>query len=236
MSDVAETLRNATPFDLVKQDIDDLFEEAKTWIDGSEVETQDEADTIAKLTDLARKAKKAADDARKIEAKPFDDGKAEVQARFRPVLSRADIIVDACKKALTPFLAAQEREKREAERKAREEAEAAERAAQEAMRISSGDIEMREQAEKLAEDAKKAEAAANKLAKDKGHAKGGSRAISLRTTYRPELTDLNAAIRHYWSSRQPEFANLVCELAEKDMRAGKREIPGFNIIEHKEAV
>lgn len=231
-----QALKNSTPFDLVKQDIDDLFDEARNWIDGSEVTTQAEADAVAKLTDMARKAKKAADDARKTEAKPFDDGKAEVQARYKPVLSRADLIADMCKKAIAPFLAAQEAKKRAAEKRAREEAEAAERAAQAAMQASAGDIEARDAAEQLLEAAKSAQSNVSKLAKDKGQAKGGARAMTLRTTYRPELTDLNAAVRHYWSTRQTDFEMLVCDLAETDVRAGVREIPGFAITEHKEAV
>lgn len=230
-------LRNSTPFDLSLQEIDDLFEEAKVWLDGEPVKTQEQADTVAKLLDLARKAKKTADTARKVEAKPFDEGKAEIQARYKPILSKADLIADTCKKVITPYLDEQERQKREVERVAVELAEAAERTAQEAMHQTTvGDIEERAEAEKLVEQAKTAQLAANKLAKDKGHAMGGARAVSLRTVRTAEITDLSAAIKHYWAIDKSVFERLVNDLANDDVRNGVKAIPGFIINEEKVAV
>lgn len=237
MTEPAVKLRNMTPFDEAQVEIDDLYDEARHWLDGTEVKTQAEADAIAKLLDMARKAKKKADDARKTDAKPFDAGKAAVQARYKPLLSKADHIADCCKAAVTPFMAAQDAMKRGAERIAREEAEAAERAAQDAMRMSNvANVEDRAKAEELAEKAKSAHAVAARLANDKGQAKGGDRALGLRTTYTPELVDLGAATQHYWRANKQAFGVLVCDLAAKDLRAGKREIPGFKIIEERKAV
>lgn len=230
-------LKNSTPFDIAKQDIDDLFNEAKTWLDGAAVETQEQADMIALLLDQIRKAKKAADEARKDEKRPHDEAAKAVQERYAPVLKRANLIADACKAAMGPFLEAQERQKREAERVAREEAEAATRAAQEAMaRTSVADIEDREEAERLAEAAKAADVNARKLAKDKGHAKGGARAVGLRTRFEPELTDLPKAIQHFWDQDTAPFSELARDLARKAIDRGQRKIPGFNIKEVKTAV
>lgn len=237
MNDLAHELQNSTPFDLSQQEINDLYEEAKVWLDGEEVKTQEQADTIAKLLDLTRKATKTAESARKAEKKPHDDAGKEVQARYKPLADRADLIAKACKDAVTPFLTEQDRQKREAARIAQEQADAAERAAQEAALQSKGaGIEQKDAAENLITEAKKSQAAATKLSKDKGHAKGGDRALGLRSTYTPELTDLSAAIKHYWARRQPDFEALVCQLAAKDVRDGVREIPGFEIKETKVAV
>src|SRR3546814_7413600 len=58
--------------------------------------------TLFRSLDDARKARKAAEDQRKIEAKPFDDGKAAVQALWTPLTDekkgRCALIADTCKK------------------------------------------------------------------------------------------------------------------------------------------
>src|SRR3546814_4951399 len=43
------------------------------------------ADMVAKQIDEARKGQKAAEDLHKEEAKPFDDGKKAVQAKWTPI-------------------------------------------------------------------------------------------------------------------------------------------------------
>ena len=161
---------------------------ARLWEEKLDDPREAEADAIGTLLDMARKAKKQADGARKAEAEPFDQGKAEVQARYKPILDRCDLIASAAKKALAPFLAAQERAKREAEEKARAEAEAARKAAQEAF-ATAASLEEQEAAEAAAEAAKDADIRARVAAKDTGRAKGGARAISLRTTIKPEITE-----------------------------------------------
>lgn len=237
MSNLAHDLRNASPFDLAQQDISDLLEEAKHWLDGNPVTSQDEADAVAKLLDLARKAKRVADDARKEEKRPLDEKAKAIQVKYSPIIKDADLIASTCKAALAPFIEEQERVAREAERVAREQAEAAEIAAQKAMRESNvADIELRQEAEKLAEAAKTAEATALKTAKQRGSAKGGARAVSMRTTYNAVIVDLNEAVKHYWKIQRLEFETLVIKLAAKDVRAGKKSIPGFKIVEHKEVV
>lgn len=180
-----ELLRNARPFDIVKQDIDDLFEEAKNWLDGGTVQSEAEAEAVAKLLDMARDAKKRADAERKAENKPFDEGKKEVQARFNPILKQADAIADACKASLQPWRDRITREKAEQARIAREEAEAAERAAQEAMaKTSVADVAARAEAEKLAEAAKSAEKTAKRLNKD------ATTGTGLRTVWVGEIADI----------------------------------------------
>lgn len=62
--------------------IEDLFTQAKGFLDGDPVTSQAVADEIGALLAEIRQAEKAADEARKLENKPFDDGKAEVQERY----------------------------------------------------------------------------------------------------------------------------------------------------------
>ena len=226
-----------TPYEAAVDDIDTLYIEAANWQDGTEIKTQADADAVSRLLDISRKEYKKADAARKLEALPFDEGKKEVQARYKPLLERATLIGNICKQALAPFLAKQEAIAREAERKAQEEAEAAERAAQEAFaKANATNIAEREEAERLAEIAKNAEINRKVAAKVKGTAKGGVRAVSLRTVYDSEITDFTAVARFYWEHNQSDLHGFFTGLVERDVRAGKRDIPGVEITERKVAV
>jgi hypothetical protein len=227
------------PFVAIKAHVDDLMTEAHNWADGASIESQDQADAVARLIDDFRQAAKAADDARKEEARPFDDGKAAVQAKYAALIAetkgQTGVIpraLAALKATLTPWLQKLERERQEAERKAREEAErkAAEAAA--AMRASdAANLAEREAAEALVSDAKSAQAAADAVARAKSQAKGDGRAMGLRKTYRPILTDRKAALMHYAATRPDDLVSFLCRLAESDVREGKRTIPGFDVVE-----
>lgn len=219
-----------TPFDEAVSAVDLVWTEASNWLDGATAETQAEADAIGTLLDMARKAKKQADGARKAEAEPFDQGKAEVQARYMPILDRCDLIATAAKKALAPFLAAQERAKREAEEKARAEAEAARKAAQEAF-ATAASLEEQEAAEAAAEAAKDADIRARVAAKDTGRAKGGARAISLRTTIKPEITDLKALMAWIWLNDRSALAGFAETYAAGAFRAGQTKMDGVRAVE-----
>lgn len=226
-----------TPFDLASEAIATVFGEAQNWLDGATVKTQEEADAIAGLLDMARKAKAKADDMRVLEKKPHDDAAKAVQERYKPLLARCDLISDACKKALTPFLMAIEAEKRAKAEAARKEADAKAAAAQEALRASQAtDIAAREVAEAMLRDASKADAIARKAENDKAGAKGGARATSLRTRHEVEVVDAREAARHFWRLRPGMFNELLNQLAREAVASGAREIPGCVVREVKEAV
>jgi hypothetical protein len=230
-----------TPFEMSQVEIGDLYAEAKNWLDGEPVTSQAQADGLSKLIDDLRKAAKLADERRVAENKPFDDGKAEVQARYAPLIAdtksvkgKAVLAIDMAKQALAPWLQELEAEKLAAAAKARAEADEKLRIAQEALRTSQvADLEKREAAEALIREAERAEAAATKAEGAKAHATGGSRAMGLRSVWRAEMTDGRAAAAHYWTTRRVDVDAFFQGLADADVRAGKREIPGFNIIEDR---
>src|SRR3546814_17222874 len=68
---------------------------------------------------------------------------------------------------------------------------------------ASADLAAAENAENLREQADKAARDAAKADKTKAHASGGSRAIGLRTYYTAELVDPVTALKHY-NTAQPE--------------------------------
>lgn len=230
---------NPPAFDAIKVHVDDLMVEAKNFCDGEAIESQAQADLVARLIDDFRAAMKAADEARKEEARPFDEGKAAVQDKYavliadtrtqRGAIPRA---LDALKATLTPWLQKLERERQEAARKAQEEAAEKARIAAEAMRAANPtNLSDQEAASAALTDAEAAQKAAAAIAKDKSHAKGGARAIGLRKAYRPVLTDRKAALIHYAATRPDDLVAFLCRLAETDVREGKRTIPGFDVIE-----
>ena len=224
-----------TPYEAIKLHIDDLFETAQGFLDGEPIATQAQADDVGKLLDDARKAQKAADAQRKIEAKPFDDGKAEVQALWTPMSDekkgRAALIADMAKRALAPFLQAEQARKdaeaAEAHRIAQEVADKARREIEDAN--AGADLAARERAEETIALADSLAKAAKKLDGARASVAGGARAVSLRVLWTATLTDPLLAIRHYWATNQNDFSEVMTRLANQDARAGVRVIPGFAV-------
>lgn len=226
------------PFGAISAHIADLYAEARNWLDGDPITTQAQADEVTRLLDMIRDAAKVADGARQEENKPFDEGKAAVQAKYAPLIAdtkavrgKTVLATEACKAALAPWRAAQEAIKQEAARKAREEAEAAARAAAEAMRASQvDDLAAREDAERLVREADQAAKLANRA--DKAATTG----TGLRSYWSPKLVDGVEAARHYWKVNRAECETFFLSLANADARQGIRSIPGFEIVEERRAV
>ncbi len=226
-----------TPFDDAVTALDALRAEASNWLDGAVVSSQPEADAIGKLTAMARELSKRLDGLRVDEKKPHDDAGKAVQEKFKPYLARCDLIVSGCKTALTPYLVKLENEKREAERIAREKADKLREEAEAAIRAAKqNDINAREEAERLLTAAKKADASTTRAENDKAKAATGGRSMSLRTSYRAELTNSTEAARHYWQTRKADFDALLMQFAKDDIARGVRKIPGFIVHEEKAAV
>lgn len=216
-----------TPYETARDRVEDLWNEAIQWLDGDEVSNQGTADMLDKMLDLIRDARKEADTARRDENKPFDDGKAEVQARYNPLLKKADTAADAIKKALTPWRNKIAAEKAAAAGQARDEAERLRLAAEESIRANATNLAERAAAEDALKSAKKQQAAANRI--DKAP-------TGLRATYKPVLIDPKAAAVHYWQTEPKEILRFIMTLAARDVASGKRTIPGFEVQELRNAV
>lgn len=222
-----------TPYEAAMAKINDLYDEARLWLDGDPITSQDMADDLSNLLTMIRAAEKEADDARKIEKKPFDDGAKEVQARYKPLLDKAARASDVCKKALADWLRKQEAERQKQAEAARKEAEEKARAAAEAHRMAATNLEASEAAEALIDEAIEARKAAKRIEADTAKAGNMGRAVSLRTVRTAVLTNLQLAACHYWTARPDELAAALTKIAEADIRAGKRDIPGFEIKEER---
>lgn len=227
---------NLPPDVMAFNSIDAYYEEARNWAsDGFAIESQEQADEIDTLDKALLKLGHETDALRIEEKRPLDEQIDAIQAKYNPYIQKGkgkvDIARSSLKALLTAWRTEQERIKREAAEKARREAEEERRRAEDAMRSSAGDLAAREQAEQMIESAKAAERIAKKA--DKAATTG----LGLRSRWEPRLTDLNAAIKHYWAEDRDSFAALVTRLAEEDVRVrSKREIPGFVIEEVKGAI
>ncbi len=232
------------PFELSRDEIEGLFSEAQHWLDAGGIKTAGDAEGVSKLLDLLRKAIKRADERRIAEAKPHDDAKAEIQARYGALIQdnksgkgKAVLAVEVCKAALTPWLERQEAKKQAAAEAARREADVRAREAALALQLSKpSDLQEREHAEDLAQEARRAEAAAGRAEKDRATARGGARAVTLRTSYRAEITDETAFARWAWANCRADISAALASIAAQQVAAGTRAIPGITIHEERKAV
>ena len=234
-----------TPYEKVKDRIEGLYLEASNWLDGDPIDSQESADAVSNLLGMIRDAKNEAEEYRKAENKPFDEGKAEVQARYnvligdtKAVQGKTVLASDACKKALQPWLKKLDAEQRAREAEAKRIADEAEAAAREAAAKADtanlADIEAREAA---IEKAKQSSITARQAEKAKPQSGGGfGKRVGLRSTFVPVITDMREAAGHYWKTNRKDFEEFLLKLAKEDVARGKRDIPGFTINEERNVV
>lgn len=223
-------------FDAIRAHCEDLYAEAKHWLDGATITTDKEAEAVDRLLDMAREAFGTADAQRVKENEPFDKGKAAVQEKFAPLIADTKKVKgamvrmqEACKAALEPWRKKKAAEAFAAAEAVRLEAAAKAKAAAEAIQASAGNLEARESAEELvkaAEDAQRDAVRATKAA---------ITGTGLTTYYEAVLTAQRDAMLHYMKEQPHEFLALCQRLADIDVRAGKRSIPGFTVEERKRA-
>ncbi len=104
------------------------------------------------------------------------------------------------------------------------------------LQASAGDIAAREKANELDEQVQQAEDFAKRQAKQKANVNTGGRAAGIRTTYRPEITDLNLAVKYFWQKNRHDFEALVLQLAKEEERTGNKEINGVKFIAESKVI
>lgn len=226
-----------TPFELSTSEAEDLFLEATNWCDGAAIETAEQAEALGRLRAGIKAAIKRADDRRREEARPHDEAKATIQARYNALIgdnktTKGKLILadEACQRALSPWLRKVEEEKQRKAEEARRAAEEAVRAAQEAFRKAEvDDLAARAEAEALAAKAKAASRDANRADK------AAVTKTGLRTVVEAEIVDLRAfaewAWRHDGAALETHFRARAAALAAE----GRRDLPGVTITEKREA-
>lgn len=214
--------------------IDDLYDEAKNFIDGTPIENQGQADAIGKIVSELKQIKKAADAARADEKRPHDDAAKAVQAKWKPLLEKADRAIDAATKPLTAFLVRQEEERRAEAQRLAQAAQDAAIEAQKAQQAASS-LDDAERADELAKEAAKLDSAAKRTNKAKSNVAGVNRAIGLRTYWACTVTDFGALLAYMKKARPDDLKAMLSEYAQKQVNAGARHIPGVLIEQEKRA-
>lgn len=214
-----------TPFDIASEAIEEVYAESLHWLDGGEVTTPEEHDAVDRLLNLAKAARDAADKQRQIEKRPHDKAAKEVQTKYAPLLSRAEMVAEGCKAALTGYRVRLDAEKRAVAEAARREADRQAEAAQAALRATQlTDLAAREAAEALVKEAQDARKAAAKAEKPT--------ATGLRTSYRAEVTEPVVFARHVWQDHHDELVVFLETIATRLVREGFRQLPG--VVVHVE--
>lgn len=222
---------NRSPLELSTEAIDDLFETATGIVDGTGVTSAKEEAVVDKLLDDIRAAGKEAEARRVAEKAPWDAGAKAVQAAWTPIIKKADLAADACKKALQPYRQRIADEKADEARKAAAEATAKIAEAQAAFRASNvANLEERAKAEALLDEAKAAEKVSAKAEK------AATTGLGLRKSYRAEVTDMREFARFIWQDHNEEVSTMFCEFAQSLVNRGNHKIPGVTVIEERKAV
>lgn len=231
------------PYEAVKAHIDDLYTEAKNWLDGSQIATAAQADEVARLLDLMRQAETTADNARKLENEPFDAGKAEVQARYAPLISDTKTApkgltvkaISLLKAAQTTWLLKLEEAQQAEAKRLRDIADAELLKAQQALQdaMATTDLEARDKAEELLVEAKTVDRAATRAENTKAHAQGEFKAVGLRDNWVTTVSNRVKALRWAFGRYPVELEVAALILAKAEVAMGTRSIDGFTIMNER---
>lgn len=239
-----EDVRADMRWDALKVHMDDLLEQVR-GITGVTISEQAQADVAGKLLRDLQEAAKLADGARMAEKAPLDEAVKEIQDRYNayiaPLKNKTPGLVSKAELALKNQIAAwlkklddEKRAKEEAARIAVEKAAEEARAAHQAAQVSD-DLDEIEAAEELIAAADVAARELRQIEKEKPQARGDYRAIGLRSFWRAERIEGEGgkALSHYARTQPQRVIAFIQMLADEDVKAGVRSIPGFNVVEEK---
>lgn len=232
-------------WEAVKLHLDDLLSEARNWADGAQITTQGQADMVGTLRQQLQDGMKLADEARIAEKKPFDEKIDEIQTRYNAYIAplknkvpgSASKAVSALGNALTVWLNKLEAEKRERERIAKEKADAIAAAAIEAHKeaAASSDLDAIDEAAELMAASEQAAKTLRSVEREKVQAAGENRAIGMRSYWKaiPVEGQGGKALVHYAQRHTERVKAFLQQMADEDVRAGIRNIPGFIVEEER---
>lgn len=216
--------------------IRELHIELEPWLTGVDITTQKQADELGTLLGKVRDAEKVAADACEEEYRPLKDAADAVKERYKPALKDAATLLGTGKQLLGTWrMKVAEAEKAKAAAAKREAERLAEEARQ-ALHASSGDLEARIDAERMADEAKSAKIAALAAAKgSKGVAKIGNRSLRLRTVRVPHIHNARDALKWCWNHRRPAMTEAVTDIVRGAVKEGASDIDGVTIETREEA-
>lgn len=221
------------PFDALKVNADDLLDQVRSI---GPVTNDDQLQAVETLMGELCDALDAMEAERVRRKKPHDDAINAIQDQFNPYIAplknkapgKLSVAQDVLKKARTPYLVKLEQDRLAAVAEAKRIADEKAAAALEALRAAEpADMEAREEAEALVSQAA---VAVKQAAKAETTATKGN---GLRSYWTPTLDNAKAALTHYVTTRPDDVRAFLLSMAERDVKAGARSVPGFIVTEER---
>ncbi len=226
MNDIATIGHNQppSPIDEAKAPFANSLQEAENWCDGARVENDGQESVVDALIKDIKACKKAVEAADESATKPLYDAWKAKKAEFKPTLDDLDRIVKALVATVDPYKRAKAAAKEDAARKAREEAQ---RLADEARKAHAAADPANLEAARLAEERMAAAAQAERDAKraEQDGVKG------MRTYTVVTVTDGKALATHIWQNDRAAMDAFLQSYAESHQSA-----PGVTVTKEKRAV
>lgn len=214
------------PIDVALEPFGPILEEAANWLDGAQVENDGQLDATETLLKELKAARKAVDVARDECTKPLHEAWKSEVARWKPTQDDLDRQVKCLVAAQAPYKAKLAAEKEEARRKAQEEADRiAEEARKAHLAANAASIEEQRKADELIAAAEEAQKQARIAAKDT--VKG------MRTVQVYEIEDHRAALHWIAKHDREAVTAFIEEYVRRNFKA--RPIDGVKVKTTKEA-
>jgi hypothetical protein len=224
------------PFTAHETHINDLYLEAANWCDGAAIENDAQAAEVDRLLADLKAAIDAAEQAQTNQIQPLTDKVTAIRERFYPLIGDTKKVTGKAIRAKRALLAVKtawanklEAARAEEAKRLRDEAAAAAALAAEAARAARGDLVATEQAEALIHDA-------TAVQRDAVTAERAVKVSGMRDNWVAAMTDPVAAARWAWADHRTECEAFFLQLAQADVRAGKRTIAGFTVTNERRAV
>jgi hypothetical protein len=215
------------PFQPHESHIGDLLELAEGTLTGGAIDSQEKADAIDELLASIKEAARELEIIRKAEKAPWDAGAKAVQDIAVPLASKLDTAKKVAQSALTPWRSAQQAIRDAEAKAARDLAARLEQEALAAFQASKPtDLDARFEADALADAAKKANAAANRVDRT---------ATGLRTSWKATVTARKDFLQWLMVNQTDELTEWLGVYAQKLVTGGKRQLPGVLIEEVRTA-
>lgn len=191
--------------------INDLFAEAKNFLDGQPIENQQQADALGDILTGMKELVRDAEKTRKAEKQPHIDAGKAVDDRWKAVKAPAELTIAEATKPLTVWRTEQQRIADEKAKRLREEA-AADLARAQAARESATSLEDAEHAEAILKGATIAQRTANKI--DRAP-------TGLRTTWDAQVLDYGALLKWMKAKRQDDLMEFLNTFAQRNVEIAK---------------
>ncbi len=187
------------------------------------VENEAQADAVRELIARVKSSGKALDASKDAEKRPHLDANIEIESRYKPIKTAVTKTLAAAQNALTPYSVRLANEREATAKALRDEAK---RITDKAASMAVNDVQSDIARESAIKEAEAIKSDARRLERE---------ATGLVTSWEAEITDYLAFGKWAWSNRQAQYLQFLDDLASKEVRTLKADLPGMTAHERKRA-